>query len=233
MQHGDPLFCEGLGSTADKLQCCYPDAQDAQTCRNNFNNPNVATFSQGCWTGNCLRDCQDVVVMYSSITQQDALEGNGLAPIRRYLTCANVPNMAGYLDQNVLEPDILSQVEKYIPRNATTDGLKNVTLAVTECLTATCRNARHPKSCEAQCSGVNLLMNSTTPNVRGLNQCLGTLCTGGYDSLPFADADVVGIGVSVALIRFSNATTKYLLGFRIIHHAMHVRRNLVVWAHKL
>lgn len=209
MRRGDPLFCEALGSTSNKLHCCFPDDQDAQTCRNNFNNPNVPTFTQGCRTGNCLRDCQDVAVIYSSITQQDALEGSGVAPIRRYLTCANVPNMAGYLDQNVLEPNISSQIEKFIPRNAT-DELKNVTLAVTECLTATCRNARHPKTCEMQCAGVNLLMNSTTPNVPGLNQCLGTLCTGGYDSLPFADADVVGIGVSVVSIHLSNTIIKYL-----------------------
>jgi hypothetical protein len=30
----------------------------------------------------------------------------------------------------------------------------------------------------------------------GLDECLHTLCTGDQDSLPYADADVVGIGVS-------------------------------------
>ncbi|KAF1845103.1 uncharacterized protein K460DRAFT_103095 [Cucurbitaria berberidis CBS 394.84] len=200
-KRGAPLFCENLGSTKDDLRCCYPDSQDASTCRYNFNNPDVHTFSGGCdETGDCLGDCQDVSVIYSSLTQDDALKGTGIAPIRRYLTCANVPNMAGYLDQDVLTPDIRSQVERYIPRNATERSLKDITFAVTECLTATCRNARHGNACEVQCSGVNLLVNSTTPSLHGINQCLNTLCTGEYDSLPFADADVVGIGVFASYI---------------------------------
>ncbi|CAO2655593.1 Nn.00g043960.m01.CDS01 [Neocucurbitaria sp. VM-36] len=197
---GDPIFCENLGKSTDNLQCCYPDDQNARTCRTNFNNPDVPTFSGACETRNCLHDCQDVSIIYSSKTQGDAYEGNGLAPIRRYLTCANVPNMAGYLSHDVLGSSIRSQVEKYIPRDDNAAALKNITSAVTECLTATCGNARHPNTCHTQCSGVNLLTNSSTPNVQGINQCLSTLCTGGYDSLPFADADVVGIGVFASYI---------------------------------
>ncbi|RYP12446.1 hypothetical protein DL765_007345 [Monosporascus sp. GIB2] len=40
-----------------------------------------------------------------------------------------------------------------------------------------------------------MLLNSTRPNIGGVNECLNKLCTGGYESLPYADADVVGIGV--------------------------------------
>ena len=50
--------------------------------------------------------------------------------------------------------------------------------------------------CSRDCSAVNMLINSTMPDIRGVNQCLHTLCTSNYDALPYADADVVGIGVS-------------------------------------
>ena len=107
--------------------------------------------------------------------------------------------MAGYLSQNPAKSNIVSEVEKYISRNATNDALKNVTFAVTECLAATCRKARHSKVCRPQCARVNLILNGTTPNLQGVSQCLDSLCTGGCDSLPFADQDVVGIGVGTVI----------------------------------
>lgn len=192
----EPLFCDNIGNTNDTLRCCYPNNQTASVCTRNFNNPAVDTFTGGCRSGQCLTDCQDVSIIYSSLLQDDAFEGNGSAPIRRYLTCANVPNMAGYLAQGVLSPDIRSQVERFIPNDASDDALKGVTSAVTGCLTATCSNARNKERCQSQCSSVNLLVNNTMPDVQGINLCLNTLCTGDYQSLPYADADVVGIGVS-------------------------------------
>ncbi|KAF2110545.1 hypothetical protein BDV96DRAFT_195126 [Lophiotrema nucula] len=54
--------------------------------------------------------------------------------------------------------------------------------------------------CRGRCSAVNLLINNTHPNIQGLNGCLNSLCTRGYDSLPYADADVIGIGVFASYI---------------------------------
>jgi hypothetical protein len=50
--------------------------------------------------------------------------------------------------------------------------------------------------CREPCSSVNMLINNTSPNIEGINKCLFSLCEGGFNSLPYADADVVGIGVS-------------------------------------
>ncbi|KAF2823696.1 hypothetical protein CC86DRAFT_408724 [Ophiobolus disseminans] len=194
----DALFCPDIGNVStSNFHCCSASKQNSSLCREIFNNPNV--FTNGCGH-DCLANCSRVDYIYGSILQDTGLEGNGVAPIRRYLTCANVPNIAGYLDQNTLEPSIVSTVEKYIPRDAPLDARKNVTLAVTDCLTATCRNARQPAFCNYQCAGINLLTNGTTPNMAGLNECLRELCTGQQRSLPFADADVVGIGVFASYI---------------------------------
>jgi hypothetical protein len=191
----DPIFCNNIGSSStDDLRCCYPDNQNTQICHDIFNNSKV--FSYGCGS-DCLTSCSDTRFIYSSLLQNATFEGNGSAPVRRYRTCANVPNIAGYLSQNVLEPNISSQIERYISRDVPDDSLKNITSALTDCLTATCRNARQPDYCKYKCSAVNLITNNTTPNITGINLCLNALCTGQENSLPFADADVIGIGASV------------------------------------
>ncbi|KAH7089090.1 hypothetical protein FB567DRAFT_591202 [Paraphoma chrysanthemicola] len=196
----DPIFCDHIGNTTNQPNCCFPDRQNTPICLANFNNPNKKTFTEGCRNGNCLQDCQDKKLIFSSLVQEDPTEGNGAGPMRRYSTCANVPNLAHYLSQRILEPNISSKVSQYIPEVDNIEALKNVTATVTECLTVTCQRARDSNICYRQCSSVNLLINTTTPNMTGLNQCLHSLCTGGHSSLPYADADVVGIGVFASYI---------------------------------
>jgi hypothetical protein len=195
-----PIYCDSIGLNPTTLPCCQANNQSASACRSNFG-PNNQTFTHVCLSGDCISDCRNVSLLYSSAIQDLAYFGNGQASIRRYEACANVPAMAGYLSAGILSPFISSSISPYISQNASNDGLKSVTLAVTECLTSTCSNARNRGRCKEQCSAVNLLINSTTPNVEGLNACLHNLCTGGYKSLPYADADVIGIGVSVLVHR--------------------------------
>ncbi|KAF2799252.1 hypothetical protein K505DRAFT_266015 [Melanomma pulvis-pyrius CBS 109.77] len=195
-----PIFCNSIGNTtAAALQCCHPNNQTSSICQVDFD-PNGPTFLGGCSSGDCIAECQDIGLLYSSVAQIDPYFGNGKAPIRRYQTCANVPAMAGYLSHNALEPSISSSVLPFVSPHTTDDDLRKVTRAITECLTSTCENARNRSICSSQCSAVNLLINSTTPNVEGLNDCLGSLCNGHYGSLPFADADVIGIGVFTSYI---------------------------------
>lgn len=191
-----PIYCESIGNTTGSLNCCYPDDQTSPVCQSNFA-ADAKTFSDGCLYGNCLADCQKTVNIYQSIIQDEPTRGNGRGPIRRFQTCANVPAMAGYLSQHALEQNITASIGRHIPNTGTEDDKKKVTHAVTECLTQTCRNARSRTACGEPCSAVNLLVNSTTPNLQGINNCLMSLCTTGYDALPYADADVVGVGVSV------------------------------------
>ncbi|KAI2487004.1 hypothetical protein Ptr902_01137 [Pyrenophora tritici-repentis] len=203
----DPIFCTNIGdtnpNTPNELQCCSPNTQNSTLCRSIFSNPlNSDIFTGTCFAPghDCLADCQHPRLIYSSKVQDDYEDGNGSAPKNRYLACVNVPNMAGYLRQDVLGPNITSQVEPHISRNATKKQLQGISYAVTECLAATCRNSRKPGKCKKQCSGVSLLWNQTTPDIQGIDQCLDTLCQGEYNSLPYADSDVVGIGVFASYI---------------------------------
>ena len=196
----DPFFCDNIGKEKNGLNCCYPDDQNSQACRDNFNTSETVFTEHGaCLQGTCIADCQNVTRLYSSIQQITSFQGNGQAPIHRYLICANVPNMARYRSQKILQPSLLPQVVPFIPGNVSDGALQNITLAVTECLTATCGQARDNKNCQVHCSGVNLLVNRTTPNIKGLNTCLNTLCEGNHKSLPFADEDVIGIGVRAVM----------------------------------
>ncbi|KAF1952564.1 hypothetical protein CC80DRAFT_508022 [Byssothecium circinans] len=191
------LFCDNVGKATDKvpLNCCYANNQTSPTCKRIFN-PYSNTFKNGgCPNGNCLAECSNITMLYESLSQDDYLEGDGRGPIIRYRTCINVPTMAGYLRQSGLSPTITDVIANNISSEATDAQLKNVTAAVTDCLASTCRNARKNDVCKNVCSPVSMLTNSTAPNVDGVNRCLHLLCRGGYNTVPFADADVVGIGV--------------------------------------
>ncbi|KAF2264652.1 hypothetical protein CC78DRAFT_616570 [Lojkania enalia] len=190
----DLLYCDNVGNTTSNLRCCYNSQQGAPICQENFNTKDPP-FLGGCTGGNCILSCQNRALLYSSEQQENPYMGNGVAPIRRYLTCVNLPAVAGYYSQDVLTSGIKDTIGPFIPNNTSSDDLKGITLAVTECLTFTCRNARDRAECQAKCSAVNLLTNNTSPNLEGVNGCLESLCTGDYKSLPFADADIVGIGV--------------------------------------
>lgn len=190
------LFCDNIGETSSDLRCCYVNNQTAPICRLSFNSSGPI-FSSGCNNGNCISKCLNPKFLYGSESQDDASTGNGQAPIQRFRTCTNVPAMARFAAQGSLSEEIAVLVSQHVPFNASAASLRNVTSLVTECLTQTCKASRNQRACSGACSAVNMLESSTMPSIGGVNECLNQLCTGGYDSLPYADADVVGIGVSV------------------------------------
>ncbi|KAJ4359619.1 uncharacterized protein N0V89_000174 [Didymosphaeria variabile] len=161
-----PLFCDNIGNNTNDATCCVVDKQNSTICQENFNRA-ILPFSGGCPTGDCLKDCSNTTLIYQSLLQDDPSgPGNGQGPIRRYQTCANVPNVASYLSQGVLSENITTYIGKNVSANATPDQLQGVTKAVTECLTATCSNARNPTDCQGKCAPVKLLVNGTIPNKR-------------------------------------------------------------------
>ncbi|CAI6316941.1 unnamed protein product [Periconia digitata] len=196
-----PLYCQDIGDpTKPGLDCCYPDNPSSSACQAAFDSQAKTFGPNVCSSGNCLEDCSNVSTIYQSILEIDGFSGNGYGPKRRFATCVNVPAMAGYLSQSSLPSNITSAIGSNISPRAAESQLRRVTSAVTECLTMTCRNARSAEKCRQDCSAVNMLHNSTQPNLQGVDQCLTSLCSTQYDSLPFADADVVGIGVFTSYI---------------------------------
>jgi hypothetical protein len=204
LPNANPIFCDNIGNA--EFECCEAANQDSRTCRR-FVSHEIPILRSVCKNVDCLVCCSDPKSIFGSSLEETG-NGSGVLTIRHFRICSNFPYLAASLNQSALDPAISSQVQNYVPRDASNDALKSITFAVTDCLTATCRNAREPEHCRHPCSGVNLLVNSTTPSLSGLNECMNLLCSGNETSLPFADADIVGIGVRVFSCLLSPALTR-------------------------
>jgi hypothetical protein len=195
-----PIACVGVGSTLNNLSCCYANNQASTACQNIFSGTN-SVLSRGCknTSRDCVTDCANEGLLYTSLVQDDRT-GNGRGPISRYQACVNLPSIARFSEFGQLSPDLFTHADRYIAPNNTDSQLQGITSAVTDCLSSTCRNSRRSDLCyDNYCSPVKLLANSSSPNITAVNQCLHTLCSGGYNSLPFADADIVGVGVQYTI----------------------------------
>lgn len=87
--------------------------------------------------------------------------------------------------------------QSFIPPSTEYD-LQMVSNDVSRRLSETCEKSTDSSRCTWECSPAQLLLNSTTPRLAGPYQCLKTICQGGI-GLPFANQDVVGIGVVISL----------------------------------
>lgn len=213
-----PIFCRPIdqASPLSPQNCCTTNDQTSSTCNDVFN-PNNNPFNEGnCPSSNCLKDCSDTTKLYSSFSQDNPDEGNGKGPIFRYRLCVNVPAIANHLRNNALSQHNSETIGSFISHSAQDAQLKSITSAVTGCLTATCMNARGYEQCKAACSPVNILVNSTMPDVEGVNGCLRALCHNQEDSfgsVPYADEDIIGAGVSILVSLFFPLFSPCLLFF--------------------
>ena len=189
-----PIACMNIGSSIGNLSCCYANDQSAPICETLFP-PKDGFLQNGCLTNDCVDDCSELGTLYTSRLQEN-LTGNGYLPVARYMACANIPSIARYANQSLLSSNITEAVRQYIVPNTTEASLQDVTSAVTDCLSSTCRSSRNSSFCyDNYCSPVMLLQNNTSPNIEAINTCLYTLCSNPLEALPWADADVIGIGV--------------------------------------
>ncbi|OCK87740.1 uncharacterized protein K441DRAFT_592582 [Cenococcum geophilum 1.58] len=201
------------------MSCCYTNDQSNPICERLFP-PEGSFLKYGCLTGNCVNDC-DPRKLYNSTLQQNGA-GNGQMPILKYMACANIPSIASYANRDVLSPNITKSIQKFIFPHTTEDSLQNVTSAVTDCLSSTCRRSRDSTFCYTNyCSPVKLLRNNTSPNLEAIHTCLNTLCDKTVKALPWADTDVIGIGVFSSYVMqciFIVILWLGFLGFAIYQH---------------
>ncbi|KAJ0336235.1 hypothetical protein COL922a_008197 [Colletotrichum nupharicola] len=195
-----PMGCYDVGYGFEDKVCCYPNNQTDTSCPSFIGlDPKLLFLKIACLSGNCVQDCQDLGQLYTV-----GCKGNPYAPInmkntKMYATCLAVPAIAGNAAGGVLHPDRAAMVRQFIPPNdATHENLRRVTSAVTGCLTQACLTARNNTFCyDDYCSPTRLLINSTMPNQKAINDCLTVLCQGGSKAVPFADSDIIGIGVRI------------------------------------
>lgn len=192
---GPLIACSGLG-TADQASCCFANQQAGPVCQAIFSSQELKLFEKGCPSQDCTADCANLTQLYSSTLQED-LGGDGSGPRTRFAACANVPSVARAASDRLLSANISAIAERYISPSAGAEELRKTTAAVTECLSSTCGNARRRDLCfDDYCSPTRLLINNKSPNITAVNNCLSKLCSmGNFNALPYADADVVGIGV--------------------------------------
>lgn len=187
-----PIFCPNLGVHPQGItsECCFLDDQTGGDCGIAFGS---GSFWTKCPTGNCVDDCQNAAFLYES---PRSLNNTETLPFN-YWTCANLPNVAHLLDEDILIPNVTSHIRQFIPQNTDATALANVTSMVTRCLTGMCDSARDSTDCENACLPVKLFNENMAPDLDGISDCIYTLCHAEMGSIPFADSDVIGIGVCI------------------------------------
>ncbi|KAI0023235.1 hypothetical protein F4780DRAFT_777015 [Xylariomycetidae sp. FL0641] len=203
------IACLDVGSNST-LHCCTPQDLGSAACEAVFapEPGEQGILDPGCLPANtCNTDeglldtCQNTAAIYTSFQQHGALEKNGTGPISRYAACVNVPSISRSLSAGLLPSNYSEAVSQYDLLNASDGALKNITLAVTDCLSSTCKVARNHTDCyQDLCAPTNLLVNNTTPNLAAIDRCLSWLCHSGFAALPYADTDIVGVGVWLSYV---------------------------------
>jgi hypothetical protein len=184
------VFCPGIGETPDpSVFCCTLDPLDARgqsLCYDYYN------FFNECPSGNCVSDCKNATWLYNPL---DVATNQLESPFRKYWTCVNVPGVTRLYQAGLLVANGSARVREYIPESTNVADLRNLTGTLTQCLSDTCAVARNNERCFEPCRPINLITNTTMPNLAGISECLYELCTADIDSLPFASEDIIGIGV--------------------------------------
>ena len=220
MADNTTIACTDVGNSLSNPICCTANNLGSGACNAIFAPDRI--LDHGCKFRNCVDTCSDPRLLYVSHVQINGT-GNGIDPIQRYAACVNVPTISQAMKQGALTGTNAVAAQRYLGRNATEDDLRKITSAVTDCLSSTCRVSRGKDGCYNEfCSPVKLLTDPSTPNIRGINNCINKLCSSSYEALPYADADVVGVGVrAVPKLCLQSFLTNLLdIGLHIIRLTM-------------
>ena len=163
-------------------------------CTNNFlaDQPcfTSATFASAnlqdlCTSGDCVKDCLQPSSLYENVSQVTYDQA-----IPLYAICTATTNITRTVATTSDPPDVLTE---HFPISDVSI-FEQISASATTCLVETCQQGRHPEDCDRLCSPTHLLVNNTTPSLQGQSDCLMALCSSRV-ALPFANADVSGIGV--------------------------------------
>ncbi|KAI9674744.1 MAG: hypothetical protein M1817_001648 [Caeruleum heppii] len=159
-------------------------------------------FDQLCPSGDCWTDCQDLERLYAplpeGITFANQTEYGTPPTVTLWPLCAGLANITRSLQEEVAPPADVARFERYFS-NVTSQNVKNVATAATQCWTDTCASSREPDRCVAPCAAANLLETRSEPQLAGTRECIQTMCLD-ILGLPFGNQDIVGIGVTSSYI---------------------------------
>ncbi|KAK0631174.1 hypothetical protein B0T17DRAFT_530312 [Bombardia bombarda] len=175
-------------------------------------------FSELCPSGSCITDCQDYPRLFSSIPSgidESASVYGRLDPVTGKLdvTFFGICSNLGNATLLALAQDPSSAVyAAFLGSNAITAGVAEssanvnndvvrVASSIATCFASTCEQTRDPNVCRNACSAQQLLGAAeigSSLDIRGnMGVCVQQLCDNTC-GLPYADQDVLGIGVLVS-----------------------------------
>ena len=186
----DQFYCQ---NTRDDKISCLSLSQFA-----------TINFDQLCPSRNCLEACGDLERLYGVIPPgiQVQADSFGLPTrisdmITLYGICLGYANVSRALEGGFVPQKEAGMLRPLFPSNAE-DDLQKVSNGASQCLMETCTKSANRSGCAWDCSPAQLLLNSTTPSLSGAYQCLKTICKDSA-GLPFANQDVVGVGVGCSV----------------------------------
>lgn len=178
-------------------------------------------FDALCPTHDCVHDCQNYTRLFEEvpylITEPFNTYGksiNNQPPnITLFGLCSNLANIYDGISENTN-----AQLrDSYFPITSQDDvGLVSSTLAT--CLATTCDYSRDSQNCIAACDMPVLYSGGAATNLTAVTACLSMIC-GNTCGLPYANQDVMGVGVSNIIPPQVPANS--IRGSRLVHHSSH------------
>jgi hypothetical protein len=152
-----------------------------------------------CPSGNCLKDCQTervFEVLPEGVTvpyDQYGSINSTRTEVTLFGICVDIANVTNALASGSVPVEQAQKLQPYFPD--TKAGLTKIADNITQCLPASCAKSRDSSTCAPWCRETDLLLADGTTNLTGVATCLEWLCEESC-GLPYANQDVVGIGVS-------------------------------------
>jgi hypothetical protein len=172
----------------------------------------AAPFAQLCVSGNCIDDCNNHTRVFQAVPDgvQATVRGygqpdkSGQVDVTFFGLCTNLVSAS-----NLVNTQDSAEVKQFFDLknrpSRVNDTFKLVALGIAACISDTCGRTRNPERCGEAC-GTTSLLNDNTDRFdwrRAMLNCTQSLCKSA-DVLPYADQDVLGIGVSSAYVLFNN-----------------------------
>ncbi|PVH71302.1 hypothetical protein DL98DRAFT_521120 [Cadophora sp. DSE1049] len=164
-----------------------------------------APFAQLCPNNSCIRHCLNTSRVFqaippplnTTIEEYGQPDQRGQIDVTFFGICTNLKNAIDVF-KGVKDNAAQSYFVSAMDGLAVSDPVKQVAIGIAACFSDTCARTRHPKLCMGGCSIRNLLNNNTDSFdwEEAMLDCTKQLCRP-TDVLPYANQDVLGIGVSV------------------------------------
>ncbi|KIX04569.1 uncharacterized protein Z518_05439 [Rhinocladiella mackenziei CBS 650.93] len=162
----------------------------------------TSDFDVLCPSHDCVKDCQNYTRLFEEVPYliTESLETygksvDGQAPnITLFGVCSNLANVYAGIASDT---EAVSK-QSYFPLSSQEDvGPVSMTLA--SCLASTCDYSRESQNCISACNLDVLYSGGSATNLTAVTGCLSLIC-GNTCGLPYANQDVMGVGVLVSYI---------------------------------